>query len=121
MLGLQTALSVVIATMVDTGLLDWRGVAAVMSENPARIGGLADHGRKLAVGEPANLMLLDPMARWTVRGASMASLSSNTPFEGMDLPGRVIATFLRGRATVRDGALIPAPAAAMSSVGRGPE
>ncbi len=96
MLGLETALSVVIDTMVDTGLLDWRGVARVMSENPARIGGLTDHGRPIAEGEPANLLLLDRSATWTVQGADMASLSANTPFEGMTLPGRVIGTFLRG-------------------------
>ena len=41
----------------------------------------------------------------------MASLSTNTPFEGRELPGRVLGTFLRGRATVRDGALVtPGPA-----------
>jgi dihydroorotase len=106
MLGLQTALSAVVSAMVTTGLLDWRGVARVMSENPARIGGLAGHGRPVAVGEPANLVLVDPAARWTVRSAQLASLSHNTPFEGLDLPARVVATFLRGRATVRDGALL---------------
>jgi len=105
MLGLQTALSVVIDTMVRTELLDWRGVARVMSENPAAIGGLADHGRPIAEGEPANLLLLDPSASWTVHGEQLASLSSNTPFEGMSLPGRVVATFLRGRPTVLDGRL----------------
>ena len=105
MLGLQTALSVVIATMVTPGLLDWRGVARVMSENPAVIGGLADHGRPIAAGEPANLVLLDPSASWTVAGEGLASLSSNTPFEGMTLPGRVVATFLRGRPTVLAGAV----------------
>jgi len=109
MLGLQTALSVVIHTMVGPGLLDWRGVAAVMSENPAVIGGLADYGRPIAEGEPANLVLLDPAASWTVRGEQFASLSTNTPFEGMTLPGRVVATFLRGRPTVRDGALVDFP------------
>ncbi|RIJ77794.1 dihydroorotase [Nakamurella silvestris] len=114
MLGLQTALSVVIRTMVESDLLDWRGVAAVMSENPARIGGLAGHGRPIAVGEPANLVLVDPKATWTVRGADFASLSGNTPFEGMELPGRVVATFLRGRPTVRDGVL----AAAVATGGR---
>ncbi len=108
MLGLQTALSVVIATMVDTGLLDWRGVARVLSETPARIGGLTGQGRPIAVGEPANLILVDPAARWTVRGADLASLSANTPFEGMELPGRVAATFLRGRATVAGGVLAAA-------------
>jgi dihydroorotase len=105
MLGLQTALSVVVAAMVQTGLMGWRGVAAVMSENPAAIGNLADHGRPIAVGEPANLTLVDPAARWTVRGAELASLSRNTPYEGMELPATVVWTFLRGRATVRAGEL----------------
>ncbi len=107
MLGLQTALSVVVEAMVETGLLGWRGVARVMSENPARIGGLADHGRPIAAGEPANLVLLDPGARWTVRAGGLASLSLNTPYAGRDLPARVIATFLRGRASVRNAALVP--------------
>jgi len=106
MLGLQTALSVVVSAMLGTGLLDWRGVARVMSENPARIGGLAGHGRPIAAGEPANLVLVDPQARWTVRSAELASLSRNTPFEGRELPARVVATFLRGRPTVRDSSVV---------------
>ena len=103
MLGLETALSVIVETMVAPGLLDWRGVARVMSENPARIAGLDDQGRPLAVGEPANLVLMDPEASWTVRCAELASISANTPFEEMTLPARVTATFLRGRITARDG------------------
>ncbi|NIH79954.1 dihydroorotase [Amycolatopsis viridis] len=103
MLGLQTALSVVAATMVETGLLDWRGVAKVMSERPAEIAGLPDQGRPLAVGEPANLVLVDPGAQWTVRGAELASLAANTPYEGMRLPAVVTATMLRGRVTAREG------------------
>ncbi|MFD4248746.1 dihydroorotase [Amycolatopsis thermoflava] len=103
MLGLQTALSVVAATMVETGLLDWRGVAKVMSERPAEIAGLPDQGRPLAVGEPANLALVDPGAQWTVRGVELASLAANTPYEGMRLPAVVTATLLRGRVTAREG------------------
>ena len=103
MLGLQTALSIVAETMVRTGLLDWRGVARVMSERPAEIGNLPDQGRPIAVGEPANLALVDPDAEWTVRGAELASLSANTPYEGMRLPAVVTATLLRGRITARDG------------------
>ncbi|WP_431905208.1 dihydroorotase [Amycolatopsis thermoflava] len=103
MLGLQTALSVVAAAMVETGLLDWRGVAKVMSERPAEIAGLPDQGRPLAVGEPANLALVDPGAQWTVRGAELASLAANTPYEGMRLPAVVTATLLRGRVTAREG------------------
>ncbi|HEY4992608.1 MAG TPA: dihydroorotase [Nakamurella sp.] len=105
MLGLQTALSVVLQTMLLPGLLDWRGVARVMSETPARIGRLTDQGRPVATGEPANLVLIDPDAGWTVDGDSLASLSGNTPFQGMELPGRVVATYLRGRCTVSAGVL----------------
>ncbi|MGH4009628.1 MAG: dihydroorotase [Pseudonocardiaceae bacterium] len=103
MLGLQTALSVVVATMVRPGLLDWRGVARVMSERPARIGEATDQGRPIAVGQPATLVLVDPDATWTVRGAQLASLAGNTPYEGMELPGRVVATLLRGEVTTEDG------------------
>jgi dihydroorotase len=103
MLGLQTALSVVIRTMVEPGLLDWRGVARVMSERPAEIVGLADQGRPLEPGEPATLTLVDPHATWTVRGAELASIAANTPYEGMTLPGRVVTTVLRGKVTAHEG------------------
>jgi dihydroorotase len=103
MLGLQTALSVVIETMVRPGLLDWRGVADRMSVVPARIGALSDQGRQIEVGAPANLTVVAPDARWTVSGSGLASKSRNTPFAGRVLPGRVLATFLRGRLTARDG------------------
>jgi dihydroorotase len=106
MLGLQTALSVVVAMMVESGLLDWRGVARVMSENPARIVGLDDHGRPLEVGEPANLTVIDPASTWTVAGAMLASRSANTPYEAMTLPATVTATVLRGRITARDGRVV---------------
>jgi dihydroorotase len=106
MLGLQTALSVVLHTVVEPGLLDWRGVARVLSERPAEIGGLPDQGRPIAVGEPATFALVDPDAQWTVRGAALASRASNTPYEGMRLPGRVVATVLRGRVTARDGEVL---------------
>jgi dihydroorotase len=103
MLGLQTALSIVVATMVDSGRLSWREVAGRMSTAPAAIGGLHGHGRELAEGVPAHLVLLDPTARWTVDPAELASRSRNTPYAGRELPGRVVATFLRGNATVLDG------------------
>jgi dihydroorotase len=74
-----------------------------MSENPARIVGLPDHGRPLDVGEPANLVIVDPDATWTVRGADLVSRSDNTPYEEMTLPATVTATLLRGKVTARDG------------------
>ncbi|GAB2633297.1 dihydroorotase [Nocardia goodfellowii] len=103
MLGLETALSIIVSTMVEPGLLDWRGVARVMSEQPAAIVGLDEHGRPIEVGEPANLTLIDPDASWTVRAKELASISNNTPFEDMTFPAKVTATLLRGRVTARDG------------------
>jgi dihydroorotase len=108
MLGLEQALSIVVETLVEPGLLDWAGVADRMSVRPAAIGrlaGLGDtaHGRPLAPGEPANLLLLDPAARATVDPAALASRSRNSPYAGRELPGRVVHTFLRGVPTVLDG------------------
>jgi dihydroorotase len=103
MLGLETALPVVQQVMVDTGLLDWAGVADRMSFRPARIGRVEGHGRPIAVDQPANLTLYDPSAAWTVDRDQLASRSRNTPYRGRELPGRVYATFLRGRPTVLDG------------------
>ena len=103
MLGLETALSIVVDTMVNPGLLDWRGVARVMSERPAEIVGLADQGRPIEVGEIANLTLVDPKADWTVSGKKLASVAHNTPFEDMSFSSKVTTTVFRGRITVRDG------------------
>ncbi|MFB9249187.1 dihydroorotase [Sphaerisporangium melleum] len=105
MIGLETALSVVQEAMVETGLLDWAGVADRMSARPARIGRLDGHGGPLAAGTPANLTLFDPSVRRTVEPGGFASKSRNTPYQGMTLPGRVVATFLRGRPTVLEGKL----------------
>lgn len=106
MTGLETALSVVQAAMVDTGRMTWADVARVMSFTPAVIGRVADQGRPVQVGEPANLTLIDPTARRVVRPQDQATASLNTPFAGMELPGRIVATFLHGRPTVLDGALV---------------
>ncbi|MFG2719955.1 dihydroorotase [Streptomyces sp. NPDC048416] len=105
MVGLETALSVVQHTMVETGLLDWAGVADRMAHKPAEIGQATGHGRPVSAGEPANLTLVDPAYRGEVNPAGFASRSRNTPYEGRELPGRITHTFLRGRATVVDGKL----------------
>lgn len=102
MLGLEEALSVVQHTMVDTGLLNWAQVAERMSYQPARIGRLREHGRPIAVGEPANICLYDPNATRVVDPSQSASKSRNNPYRQMALPGQVVATFLRGKPTVLD-------------------
>src|SRR5206468_3776543 len=87
-LGLQTALSVVVGAMGHTGRFGWREVADRMSTRPARIAALPGQGGRLAAGAAAHLVLVDPEARWTVEPAELASRSRNTPYAGMTLPAR---------------------------------
>ena len=105
MLGLETSLAVVSEVMVRGGLLDWAGVARVMSVNPARIAGLGGHGQPLTSGSPANLTLVDPDAVTTVDATTSLSLSRNNPWHGRTLTGAVVSTYLRGRVTAREGRL----------------
>jgi dihydroorotase len=105
MLGLETALSVVSDVMVSSGAMTWADVARVMSQSPARIAGLEGHGGTLAVGQPANLTLVDPAAVVVVDRAASASLSRNNPWHDRKLTGAVVATVLRGVPTVLDGGL----------------
>ncbi len=105
MIGLETALSVVHKAMVETGAFTWRDVARTMSYTPAKIGQVTDHGQEIAVGNIANVVLYNPEATRTITPEEQTSRSDNTPYAGMELPGQVVATFLRGKATVRDGKL----------------
>jgi len=100
MLGLETALALAI-TELDMPLAD---IVAALSWKPAAIAGIADrHGRPVAVGEPANLVVFDPHAEWTVVPAKLASKSRNTPYAGRTLRGKVRHTILAGTPVVVDG------------------
>jgi len=102
MLGLETALSVLIQTMIKTKKISWRILAERMSLSPAKIAGLNDQGQPIAVGSYANLVLVDPNAEWTVKPENLASKSQNTPYQGLTLPGRVVHTIYRGKFTVKN-------------------
>ena len=106
MLGLETALSIVQKTMVDSGMMNWSSVADRMSIAPARIGGYENHGLPLAVGSIANLVVINPTLKWTVDRDLVLSKSSNTPYHGHELPGVVTHTFFKGKATLINGSVI---------------
>jgi dihydroorotase len=107
MLGLETALSIIALTMVETKLLDWNGVAQRFSRTPARIGGYLHQGGALKVGEIANLTVIDPAASWKVDRNLVASRSRNTPFHGMELPGVISETFFNGVPTLQNSKFLP--------------
>ncbi|MCL8492929.1 dihydroorotase [Corynebacterium sp. B5-R-101] len=99
MLGLESSLAVIAKLFVATGLADWRFVARVMSERPAEITRLPGHGRLIAVGEPANLTIVDPEHEWVSDSTRLASKSENNPYEGEEFGARVTYTILRGAVT----------------------
>lgn len=96
MLGLETALSIVNKTMVETGLINWATVAERMSHAPARIGLYESHGQELKVGATAHIAVMDPTSLFRVDRDLVASRSRNTPFHGMELPGQIVATIFNG-------------------------
>ena len=106
MVGLESALSVVQAAVVDTGVLGWSDLARVFSRTPARIGQLAGYESGIAIGAPAELTLYDPAARRVFDVTRLRGKGSNSPYLGATLPGRVVATIHHGYATVLDGELI---------------
>jgi dihydroorotase len=107
MVGLESALSVVHAAVVETGFLNWTDVARVMSSAPARIGRLPGDGTRLVVGSPAELTLYDPAASRVFGVADLAGKGANSPYLSMSLPGRIVATFHNGYPTVLDGNVQP--------------
>ena len=106
MVGLETALSVVVKAMIDTKLMSWADLVDRMSITPAKIAGYASHGQKIKVGSAANLTIIDTSANWIVDRNRLASKSKNTPFEGMKLPAQVVHTFLNGKHVLKDGVIV---------------
>jgi dihydroorotase len=106
MVGLESSLRVVVATMVETGAIGWRDVARVMSEAPAQIGGATEAGRPIAVGERADLTAFDPSSGGVFTEADLAGKSVNSPVLGATLPGAVTTTVYRGVVTLRDGRIV---------------
>jgi dihydroorotase len=101
-IGLETALAAIITHLVEPGALSLSRAIEAMSTAPARILGASAHGGPIQVGRPANVVLFDPAAEWTVE-APFASKSRNSMFLGRRLRGRVVHTILRGELVVADG------------------
>ena len=117
MVGLESALSIVQQTMVDTGSLGWTDVARILSRTPAEIGGLAGYADGIAVGAPAEMLLYDPAAERVFGLDSLRGLGRNSPYLGRTLPGRVVTTVHRGYLTVVDGELVDADSVARAALG----
>ncbi|CAB4650530.1 unannotated protein [freshwater metagenome] len=108
MIGLETALSIVQKTMIDTALMTWETLVERMSTAPARIGRYSAQGQGITLGSPAHITVINPNQSWRVDRDLVSSRSKNTPFHGMELPGKIVATFFNGVPTVLESRLVKA-------------
>lgn len=106
MVGLETALSVVVKAMIETKLMSWSDLVDRMSIAPAKIAGYSHHGQDISVGAAANLTIINTTASWIVDRNRLASKSKNTPFEGMQMPAQVVHTFLNGKQVLNNGVIV---------------
>jgi dihydroorotase len=106
MVGLESALAVVLATLVEPGLVTFQDVARIMSVAPASIGRVAGYEKPLGLGSPAHLTLVDPTA---LAREPHGSLSRNNPYRGEELKGRVVHTFYAGTQTVDNSGIVDLP------------
>ena len=97
--GLETTLGLVVTRLIEPGHLDWSTALAKMTINPARVLGI-EKGT-LAIGADADVTIIDPDVRWTVKPAEFRSKSTNTPFTGWELKGRATVVIVAGRVKFR--------------------
>lgn len=106
MIGLETALSIVVKTMIESKLMSWGDLIDRLSIAPAKIAGYANQGEGLAIGNFANITVFNPNKRWTVDKDAAKSKSRNTPFHGMELPGVVTDVFYNGKQVMSDSKVL---------------
>jgi len=97
MIGLETTLGLVKTHLIDKGILTWADAIRKMTINPATI--LKLEGGSLREGAPADITIIDPDKRWTVKTRDFHSKSINSPYLGMRLTGRAWKTILGGEVT----------------------
>ena len=97
--GLETALAVVVTNLVASGRMSWATLVDRMACTPARLFRLP--GGSLRRGTVADVTVFDPAAEWTVDPAAFLSKGRNTPYAGMRLTGRPACTVVGGRAIFR--------------------
>ena len=106
MVGLETAFSVVVKTMIESKLMSWTDLVDRMSVKPAQIAGYKQQGQRIAENKPANLILVDTNGSWQVDRKNLKSKSKNTPFDGMNLPSVITDVIYNGKLVLSNGAIV---------------
>ena len=106
MVGLETAFSVVVKTMIESKLMSWADLVDRMSIKPAQIAGYKQQGQVIAENIPASLILVDTARSWQVERNNLKSKSKNTPFDGMNLPAVISDVIYNGKLVLSNGTIV---------------
>ena len=106
MVGLETAFSVVVKTMIESKLMSWADLVDRMSVKPAQIAGYKQQGQVIAENSPANLILVDTASSWQVERNNLKSKSKNTPFNGMNLPAVISDVIYNGKLVLSNRVIV---------------
>jgi dihydroorotase len=106
MVGLETAFSVVVKTMIESKLMSWTDLIDRMSVKPAQIAGYKQQGQVIAENTPANLILVDTASSWQVERNNLKSKSKNTPFDGMNLPAVISDVIYNGKLVLSNRVIV---------------
>jgi len=106
MVGLETAFSVVVKTMIESKLMSWTDLADRMSVKPAQIAGYKQQGQVIAENAAANLILVDTVSSWQVERNNLKSKSKNTPFHGMNLPAVISDVIYNGKLVLSNRVIV---------------
>ena len=106
MVGLETAFSVVVKTMIESKLMSWADLVDRMSVKPAQIAGYKQQGQVIAENASANLILVDTARSWQVERNNLKSKSKNTPFDGMNLPAVVSDVIYNGKLVLSNRVIV---------------
>ena len=105
-IGLETSLGVMLTNFYHTQKLSALDLLACMTTKPAAAYGLQNTGT-LAVGQPADVTVIDPEQAWIVDPLKFKSKSRNTPFFGQMLKGKAITVFAKGQKLYEEETLFP--------------
>jgi len=106
MVGLETAFSVVVKTMIESKLMSWADLVDRMSIKPAQIAGYKQQGQVIAENSQANLILVDAAGSWQVERNNLKSKSKNTPFDGMNLPAVISDVIYNGKLVLSNRVIV---------------
>jgi dihydroorotase len=103
-IGLETALSLCVAELIDTRVLTWSGLIGKLSSNPASILGISRGSLKK--GSAADITIIDPDAKYVYKKESIESRSKNSPFIGWELKARAVSVFVGGKCAMKESCIL---------------